>query len=589
MKLLKKFISYYKPHKLIFALDMTASFLVAAIGMGYPVLTRMVLNDFVPNKNILWIILSGVILLAIYCIRMVLRWFIQYYGHVMGVRMQAQMRSDMFIKLQKLPYTYYDENETGKIMSRMTNDLFEISELAHHGPENIFIASFTLLGALGYLMSINWILGLICFAMVPLLFFVSFIYRKKMKIAFTESRKAVAQINASLESSISGIRVTKAYTNEETEEEKFEQSNGEFLKARKIAYSAMSKYFASSQFITDVFNVVLLVGGAFFIYAGYIPLEDYSVFIISVNLFIGPVNQLIQFMESYQNASTGFKRFVEILEEDEEIDTGTHVLTNPLGKISFENVDFHYKSSKGILNNISFDIEPGKRIALVGPTGGGKTTICHLIPKFYNITSGSIKIDDISIDEITLNSLRSNIGIVQQDVFLFNGSIKDNILYGNRNATNEEIIAASKKANIYDFIMSLEDGFDSQIGERGVKLSGGQKQRLSIARAFLKNPKILILDEATSALDNTTEMLIQASLNELCKGRTTIVVAHRLSTIKNVDEIFVISNGDIIERGNHETLIKKDESIYKTLYELQFKTLDEEDNEKLNAGMPIMS
>lgn len=589
MKLLKKFISYYKPHKLIFALDMTASFLVAAIGMGYPVLTRMVLNDFVPNKNILWIILSGVILLAIYCVRMFLRWFIQYYGHVMGVRMQAQMRSDMFIKLQKLPYTYYDENETGKIMSRMTNDLFEVSELAHHGPENIFIASFTLLGALGYLMSINWILGLICFGMVPLLFVVSSIYRKKMKQAFTESRKAVAQINASLESSISGIRVTKAYTNEETEEEKFEQSNGEFFKARKIAYSAMSKYFASSQFITDVFNVVLLVGGAFFIYAGYIPLEDYSVFIISVNLFIGPVNQLIQFMESYQNASTGFKRFVEILEEDEEIDTGTHVLTNPLGKISFENVDFHYKSSKGILNNISFDIEPGKRIALVGPTGGGKTTICHLIPRFYNITSGSIKIDDISIDEITLNSLRSNIGIVQQDVFLFNGSIKDNILYGNRNATNEEIIAASKKANIYDFIMSLEDGFDSQIGERGVKLSGGQKQRLSIARAFLKNPKILILDEATSALDNTTEMLIQASLNELCKGRTTIVVAHRLSTIKNVDEIFVVSNGDIIERGNHETLIKKDESIYKTLYELQFKTLDEEDNEKLNAGMPIMS
>lgn len=568
---------------------MTAAFLVAAIGMGYPILTRLVLNDFVPNKNILWIILSGVILLVIYAIRMFLRWFIQYYGHVMGVKMQAQMRTDMFLKLQKLPYTYYDENETGKIMSRMTNDLFEVSELAHHGPENIFIASFTLIGALGYLMSINWILGLICFGMVPLLFIVSAIFRKKMKIAFAESRKSIAKINASLESSISGIRVTKAYTNEEREEEKFEASNGDYLKARKVAYGAMSRYFASSQFITDIFNVVLLVGGAFFIYADMIPLADYSVFIISVNLFIAPVNQLIQFMEQYQNASTGFKRFVEILEEEEEVDTGRNELTNPLGKISFKNVDFHYKTSREILNNMTFEIQPGKRVALVGPTGGGKTTICHLIPRFYNITNGDIKIDDISINDITLHSLRSNIGIVQQDVFLFNGTIRDNILYGNRNATEEEMIEASKKANIYDFVMTLADGFDSEIGERGVKLSGGQKQRLSIARAFLKDPKILILDEATSALDNTTEMLIQSSLNELCKGRTTIVVAHRLSTIKNVDEIFVISRGKIIERGNHESLIKQEESVYKTLYDLQFKAFDDEEIDKLNAGMPIMS
>lgn len=503
--------------------------------------------------------------------------------------MQAQMRTDMFLKLQKLPYTYYDENETGKIMSRMTNDLFEVSELAHHGPENIFIASFTLIGALGYLMSINWILGLICFGMVPLLFIVSAIFRKKMKIAFAESRKSIAKINASLESSISGIRVTKAYTNEEREEEKFEASNGDYLKARKVAYGAMSRYFASSQFITDIFNVVLLVGGAFFIYADMIPLADYSVFIISVNLFIAPVNQLIQFMEQYQNASTGFKRFVEILEEEEEVDTGRNELTNPLGKISFKNVDFHYKTSREILNNMTFEIQPGKRVALVGPTGGGKTTICHLIPRFYNITNGDIKIDDISINDITLHSLRSNIGIVQQDVFLFNGTIRDNILYGNRNATEEEMIEASKKANIYDFVMTLADGFDSEIGERGVKLSGGQKQRLSIARAFLKDPKILILDEATSALDNTTEMLIQSSLNELCKGRTTIVVAHRLSTIKNVDEIFVISRGKIIERGNHESLIKQEESVYKTLYDLQFKAFDDEEIDKLNAGMPIMS
>ena len=575
--MLKRFVHYYKPHKKIFILDLIASFLVAAIGIGYPIITNMLMKDFIPNNNVNGIIIASIILLAIYLVRMLLRYFIQYYGHVMGVKMQAEMRKDMFDKLEKLPYSYYDNHETGKIMSRMTNDLFEISELAHHGPENIFIASITIISSFVYLMILNWILGLICFGMLPILLVISMYFRSKMKIAMTNSKIAIAKVNASIESSITGIRVTKAYTNAKTEAKKFDVYNEEFVNARSESFGAMARFFSSSQFITDAFNVLIILGGGLFIYYKIMEVSDLTTFIVSISLFISPVHQVIQFSEQFINGTTGFKRFIEIMDETEENEyEGSKILENVKGDISFKDVTFSYNDSKTILNHISFDINYGENIALIGPTGGGKTTICHLIPRFYNITSGEIKIDNQNINDFTLESLRKNIGIVQQDVFLFNGTIKENILYGNENATDEQVIEASKKANIYEYICSLEDGFDTIVGERGVKLSGGQKQRISIARVFLKDPKILILDEATSALDNTTELLIQNALNELSKGRTTIIVAHRLSTIKNATKILVVSNGSIIESGNHDELINK-KGIYYQLYMLQFKDVKEKD------------
>ena len=575
--MLKRFVHYYKPHKKIFILDLIASFLVAAIGIGYPIITNMLMKDFIPNNNVNGIIIASIILLVIYLVRMLLRYFIQYYGHVMGVKMQAEMRKDMFDKLEKLPYSYYDNHETGKIMSRMTNDLFEISELAHHGPENIFIASITIISSFVYLMILNWILGLICFGMLPILLVISLYFRRKMKIAMTNSKIAIAKVNASIESSITGIRVTKAYTNAKTEAKKFDVYNEEFVNARSESFGAMARFFSSSQFITDAFNVLIILGGGLFIYYKIMDVNDLTTFIVSISLFISPVHQVIQFSEQFINGTTGFKRFIEIMDEPEENEyEGSKILENVKGDISFKDVTFSYNDSKTILNHVSFDINHGENIALIGPTGGGKTTICHLIPRFYNITSGEIKIDNQNINDFTLESLRKNIGIVQQDVFLFNGTIKENILYGNENATDEQVIEASKKANIYEYICSLEDGFDTIVGERGVKLSGGQKQRISIARVFLKDPKILILDEATSALDNTTELLIQNSLNELSKGRTTIIVAHRLSTIKNATKILVVSNGSIIESGNHDELINK-KGIYYQLYMLQFKDVKEKD------------
>lgn len=575
--MLKRFVHYYKPHKKIFILDLIASFLVAAIGIGYPIITNMLMKDFIPNNNVNGIIIASIILLVIYLVRMLLRYFIQYYGHVMGVKMQAEMRKDMFDKLEKLPYSYYDNHETGKIMSRMTNDLFEISELAHHGPENIFIASITIISSFVYLMILNWILGLICFGMLPILLVISLYFRRKMKIAMTNSKIAIAKVNASIESSITGIRVTKAYTNAKTEAKKFDVYNEEFVNARSESFGAMARFFSSSQFITDAFNVLIILGGGLFIYYKIMEVSDLTTFIVSISLFISPVHQVIQFSEQFINGTTGFKRFIEIMDEPEENEyQGDKILENVKGDISFKDVTFSYNDSQTILNHISFDIKQGENIALIGPTGGGKTTICHLIPRFYNITSGEIKIDNQNINDFTLESLRKNIGIVQQDVFLFNGTIKENILYGNENATDEQVIEASKKANIYEYICSLEDGFDTIVGERGVKLSGGQKQRISIARVFLKDPKILILDEATSALDNTTELLIQNSLNELSKGRTTIIVAHRLSTIKNATKILVVSNGSIIESGNHDELINK-KGIYYQLYMLQFKDVIEKD------------
>ncbi|MBQ8387763.1 MAG: ABC transporter ATP-binding protein [Clostridia bacterium] len=569
--MLKRFLSYYKPHKKIFIMDMTASLIVALTAILYPIITRVMLNDFIPNAKYKMIIGFGLLLLGIYFIRMLLNFFIQYYGHVMGVRMQAQMRSDMFNHLEKLPYKFFDNNETGKIMSRMTNDLMDISELAHHGPENILISGISVIVSFIYLWTIRWELTLIVFACVPLLILISLVLRKRMREAFMQSRKSIAVINASLESSISGIRVTKAFNNSEKETEKFEQGNESFVKARKSAYKAMGQFHSSTTFVTDIFNVIVLIAGGLFLYNGLITFPDYSAFIVSINLFISPVMMLINFMEQYQNGVTGFRRFIEIMDEEPEKDAPDSQRVGKLGgHIEFRNVTYGYGDDKDVLKNISINIEKGKTFALVGPSGGGKTTICHLIPHFYDVESGEILIDGVGIDKMTRGSLRENIGIVQQDVYLFNASIKDNILYGRPDATEDEVIEAAKRANIHDYVMTLPEGYNTEIGERGVRLSGGQKQRLSIARVFLKNPPILILDEATSALDNATEILIQQSLDELCRGRTTIVVAHRLSTVKNADEIAVISDGQIIEQGTHEELITLD-GAYAELYKMQFK------------------
>ncbi len=573
--MLKRFIAYYKPHRLVFGLDMLAALIVSLVGIVYPMVTRRMLNDLIPNRNYRLVVIFGVSLLGLYIVRMLLNYFIQYYGHVMGVRMQAEMRSDMFRHLEKLPYTFYDNHETGKIMSRMTTDLWEISELAHHGPENLLISSVTIVISFIYLFNINKWLTLIIFACVPFLILIAMLLRKRMRNAFMESRKSIAVINSSLESSISGIRVTKAFDNADKEEEKFEDGNRQFTSARDDAYRAMGRFHSMTAFITDIFNVVVLIAGGFFLYDGEISFGDYSAFVVSVNLFISPVMTLINFMEQYQNGVTGFERFLEIMDEPTEKDSEGAVDVDTLdGHIEFKNVVYSYDGSKDVLRGIDLDIEKGRKFALVGPSGGGKTTICHLIPNFYDIESGDILIDGKPISSLTKSSLRRNIGIVQQDIYLFNASIKDNILYGKLDATDEEVVEAAKRANIHDYIMTLEDGYDTQIGERGVRLSGGQKQRLSIARVFLKNPPILILDEATSALDNTTEILIQEALDKLCVGRTTLVVAHRLSTIKNADEIAVVSDGRIVEQGSHEELLKL-EGEYSQLYKLQFRAAEE--------------
>ena len=569
--MLKRFIAYYRPHRKMFILDMLASLLISVIGMIYPIFSRTMLNDLIPNHRLRLLVIYGLTLLALYAVRMLLRYFVQFYGHMVGVGMQAQMRSDMFNKLETLPYSFYDEHETGKIMSRMTNDLMDVSELAHHGPENLLISGIMIVGSFVYLCTISVPLTLIIFACVPIMVVVSLFCRKRMRDAFTESRKSIAVINAALESSISGIRVTKAFTNADKEAEKFEKGNAQFVEARKKAYRAMAQFFSSTSFITDVFNVVVMLAGGLFMYAGKINFGDYSAFIVSVNQFIGPVTTLINFMEQYQNGVTGFERFLEIMDEQPEQESpNARDLQNVQGEIMLDHVSFSYDSSKEVLKDVSLNIKKGETLALVGPSGGGKTTICHLIPAFYKATGGRILIDGTDINDVTFKSLRRSIGIVQQDVFLFNGSIKENILYGRLDATDGEVIEAAKRANIHDYVMTLPDGYDTQIGERGVKLSGGQKQRLSIARVFLKNPAILILDEATSALDNTTEILIQQALDELCKGRTTLVVAHRLSTIKNADEICVIANGQITEMGTHDELMKKG-GVYHDLYSLQFR------------------
>jgi len=569
--MIKRFFRYYKPHRRLFALDLVCAFLLAICDLFYPMITRSMLNDYIPNKKLQVLVIWGVLLCLIYLVKMGLKYFIQYYGHLVGIRMQADMRKEAFDHIEKLPFTYFDNNKTGSIMSRIINDLQEIAELAHHGPEDFIVSCFLLVGSFILMATINIWLTLIIFAFLPFLIVFAARKRLKMSAAFTRAREEVAEVNATLENSIAGIRVAKAFENCEYESRKFSAHNAQFVEAKGRSYRAMAEFFSGNGFIIDVLNVVILLAGGIFTYRGWIDYADFASFIIFVNIFMTPIRNLINLIEQLQDGMSGFTRFCELMDTPTEQDAeDAMILENVQGKIDFNEVSFSYtENGKEVLHNVDFHIEPGRTIALVGPSGAGKTTICHVLPRFYEVKGGEILVDGSDITKVTRSSLRRHIGIVTQDVFLFTGSVYENIAYGKEGATREEVIRAAKLANIHDFIESLPDGYDTFVGERGVKLSGGQKQRISIARVFLKDPAILILDEATSALDNATEILIQKSLEKLCHGRTTIVVAHRLSTVKNADEIIVITEDGIHERGSHAALLEQN-GIYAELYRSQF-------------------
>ena len=572
--MLRSFAHYYKPHWKLFVFDMICALVAAGCDLVYPVVSRNIINTYIPDKNIRLILTWCAALLVIYIIQTVMQYFMQYQGHIVGVRMQADMRRDVFEHLQKLPFSYFDEHKTGVIMSRIVNDLMDISEFAHHGPEDLFISLVTVVGAFIILCTVNVPLTLITFAVLP--FLVLFIIKKRsaMTMAFRKNRIEIAEVNASLENSIAGIRVSRAFTGEREEEKKFAENNQRYVTVRERSYRVMAEFFSGTNFLTSLMNVVILAAGGYCVYRGVINVGDMVAYMLFINMFVNPIKKLIQFVEMFQNAITGYVRFQELMNvEPEQDEKGAIELKDVRGEIVFDDVTFHYDENKEVLSHISLTFPQGKMVAIVGPSGGGKTTLCHLIPRFYEISGGSILVDGHDIRDVTRASLRRQIGIVQQDVFLFTGTIFDNIAYGKLGASREEVYEAAKKANIHDYIMSLPEGYDTFVGERGVKLSGGQKQRISIARVFLKNPPILVLDEATSALDNVTENYIQDSLDELCKNRTTIVVAHRLSTIKNADEIIVMDRDGIEERGTHEELLARGNGIYKELYEAQFSRI----------------
>lgn len=570
--MLKKFISYYKPYQKLFALDMSCAFLIAAIDLAFPLIARQFINDIIPNGKlrIFYIFIIALLILAV--VRAVLNYIIDYWGHIVGTRMERDMRRDLFGHLQTLSFDYFDNIKTGHLMSRIVNDLRDISELAHHGPEDLFISLVMLIGSFIILTTIEWRLTLIIYSFLPLLIWYATLKRKKMTAAFRSVRKRIANVNAQLENSISGIRVAKSFTNEEYEIEKFDEGNREFNSSREFAYKAMAEFFAGIFFLSNILNIITLSVGGFFVYLGYINTGDLVAYLLYINFFLQPIRKLTNFTQQFQNGMTGFERFVEIMKVKASIVDKEDAVTlkEIKGKIEFKNVAFKYSEEKFVLSNINLIINPGETMALVGPSGGGKTTLCQLIPRFYEVTKGEILIDGINIKDVKIKSLRENIGMVQQDIFLFTGTIKENILYGKPGAKDTEVIKAAKNANIHDFILSLPERYDSYIGEKGIKLSGGQKQRISLARAFLKNPAILILDEATSALDSEAEIIIQQALEKLTMGRTVLVIAHRLSTIKNANQIVVLTDEGIKEKGNHDELIARD-GLYAKLYNAQFR------------------
>lgn len=573
MQTLKKFIKYYKPYKTVFFIDLLCATIISAIDLAFPQLLRTLTKTLfagAPGKIISALIPITIGLLVAYIIQTACRYYVTYAGHMMGARMERDMRKELFDQYEKLSFSYYDQNNSGQMMSKLVSDLFDISELAHHGPENLFISLIKIIGSFIFLFMINHMLAVPMLILVVLMLVFSYGQNKKMQETFMDNRRKIGDINSSLQDTLAGIRVVQSFANERIEQEKFNRSNENFLISKDANYRCMGSFMSGNAFFQGMMYLVTLVFGGFLIAHGRMEASDLAMYALYIGIFISPIQILVELTEMMQKGLSGFRRFLEVVETEPDIVDAADAkpLKNVKGNVCYEDVSFHYSDDDTpVLSHVSFEIPAGKSIALVGPSGSGKTTICSLLPRFYDVTEGRVTIDGNDVRKLTLESLRSQIGLVSQDVYLFGGSIKDNIAYGKPDATMDEIVDAAKKANIHDFIMELPDKYDTFVGERGTRLSGGQKQRISIARVFLKNPPVLILDEATSALDNESERFIQKSLEELAKDRTTITIAHRLSTIRNADEILVVADCGIAERGTHEELLALD-GIYARYYDM---------------------